>query len=251
MRISGSIFTQLKAHLKLNPTLRKLKRRLDLLQIVKFDIFEHLISEISEHDVSVVIDVGANVGQFGFDLRKAGYSGQIYSFEPTTNAFQELVKTSRNDRDWHIFRVALGSINGAARINISGNSSLSSSFLKVNPKHLEIFPNSHTISQEEVTVNTLDTVFSENFIDPNKVLLKIDTQGFELEVLRGALKALEFIPLCFLEISITELYEEEPKMLEILNLLNEYGKNVSNMTPGVTKTNGEILQFDLLAKKIN
>jgi hypothetical protein len=147
--------------------------------------------------------------------------------------------------------VALGSINGAARINISGNSSLSSSFLKVNPKHLEIFPNSHTISQEEVTVNTLDTVFSENFIDPNKVLLKIDTQGFELEVLRGALKALEFIPLCFLEISITELYEEEPKMLEILNLLNEYGKNVSNMTPGVTKTNGEILQFDLLAKKIN
>ena len=90
-----------------------------------------VIKYISLLDVSTVIDVGANVGQFGIDLRISGYRGEIISYEPVAEFFDQLQLNSRRFGDWKAFQMGIGSREENLNIAVAGNSGLSSSFLKM------------------------------------------------------------------------------------------------------------------------
>src|SRR5688572_14573283 len=72
------------------------------------DLPSHLRKILHDYRVDTVIDVGANVGQFGKLTRSLGYKGMIHSFEPVESAFSELSKEAAKDRRWVPHKMAVG-----------------------------------------------------------------------------------------------------------------------------------------------
>src|SRR3569623_2086262 len=127
--------------------------------------------------IDVVIDVGANRGQYARSLRDSvGFTGRIVSFEPLAEEFRELQSLAARDGNWTCHKIALGDSEGAGWINVSANS-FSSSILPVNEAALAIEPASGYVGREPVTVRRLETLF-ESLVGPAEIpFLKVDTQG--------------------------------------------------------------------------
>jgi FkbM family methyltransferase len=207
-----------------------------------------LVEYCKTYGITSIIDVGANVGQFGVDLRRHGYSGEIYSFEPTDEAFRRLQKTCGKDSKWVAINLGLGSKEQSSYINVSGNSGLSSSVLEMTDLHKSNFPSSEYTSREAINLSTLDVQIAILGLDPKLVCLKMDVQGFEAEVIQGAKNGLSRIPLIFFEASITKLYHGELGLLALLNILASYDHKVVELFRGTKSRNGQLLQVDVLTK---
>lgn len=200
---------------------------------------------IETYGINTVFDVGANIGQYGMQLRAIGYKGRIISFEPLSSAYEKLIFNIKNDKQWEAANYAIGSINGSAEINIAGNS-YSSSVLEMLPSHLKSAPESKYIGKEKIEIKTLDSVF-KYFInsDNEKILLKIDTQGYEKNVIEGASNSLKFIDTIQLEMSLIPLYEGELLFNEMYSLLYDKGYSLISIEPGFSdKETGQLLQVD-------
>ena len=206
---------------------------------------------MEDSNVSNVIDVGANVGQFGLDIRRHGFKGQIVSYEPVNETFGLLTQTTRRHQPWKAIQLGLGAAESERTINISGNDGLSSSLLEMGSLHLENFPDSATVSRQNISISTIDNQLVVLGLRPQEIMLKLDVQGFEAEVLKGASQSISKIPLCYLEVSITPLYEGEVLLLPILIELSKYGHEVIDVFRGIKASNGQLLQLDILTKLTN
>lgn len=196
-------------------------------------------------DIDLLFDVGANVGQYGKLTRAIGYQGEIYSFEPLKEAFAKLSNEARNDSKWHLTNCGLGSKQEELTINIASNSA-SSSILPMNQSHLEAAPTIAYVNKEKIRVNTLDSFIKEKNIDLNRnIFLKIDTQGFEMEVLRGAENSLKNIKGVQLEMSLFTMYDGEALYDEMIAYLKERGFQLFSLEPGLSNhKTGQLLQVD-------
>ena len=213
--------------------------------------FTSITRNLKTSNVSSVIDVGANVGQFGLDIRRYGFQGQIVSYEPVNETFELLTQTIRRHQPWKAIQLGLGAEESERLINISGNDGLSSSLLEMGSLHLENFPKSATVSQQKISISTIDNQLESLGILPQDIMLKLDVQGLEAEVLKGASKSLSKIPLCYLEVSIIPLYEGEISFLPILIELSKFGHEVIDVFRGIKASNGQLLQLDILTKLSN
>ncbi len=194
--------------------------------------------------IDVVLDVGANAGQYAQDLRELGFTGRICSFEPLTAPFQVLRERAAGDPGWSAFNFGLGYVTGHTTINVAGNSE-SSSLLDMLPRHLEAAPDSGFVGTEEVEIKTLDSVFDDLCAPGERVCLKIDTQGFERRVLRGADRSLPGIGTLQVEMSLTPLYVGEPTFVEMSQLLLDKGYTMVGLEPGFADPRtGQLLQAD-------
>jgi FkbM family methyltransferase len=193
----------------------------------------------------MVVDVGANEGQFAANLRTIGYRGRIYSFEPSALAHARLIDAASGDAAWKIGpRVACGSEAVAGYLNVSNNS-VSSSILHMTTLHEDAAPGSSVGRMEEIEIVPLDCVMTEESVKEAAILLKIDTQGYELEVLRGAPRTLGRTNVVLVELSCVELYRAQPLFYEICAFLCERGFRLADIVPGLRdRTSGDILQFD-------
>ena len=203
---------------------------------------------LDELQIDSVIDVGANVGQFGLDIRRHGFKGLIVSFEPVQENFKNLSRTILKSSPWKALQLGLGAADSDQLINVSGNAGLSSSILKMKTLHLENFQDSVTVASERIVISTVDKQLEVLGLSPEHVMLKIDVQGYEAEVLKGATKSLSKIPLCYLEVSLTPLYEGEITFLPILIELASFGHEVIDVFRGIKSIDGKLLQLDILTK---
>lgn len=196
-------------------------------------------------DIDLVIDVGANSGQFAYQLRHdIDYDGRIVSFEPLSSAFTLLQANARNDPNWSVYNFALGDIEGVNEINIAGNS-VSSSLLAMLPSHVQAAPSSAYIDQEAIEVRTLDSVFGGLRASDHNVYMKIDTQGFEANVLRGADNSLMEIDIVQIEMSLVPLYGTELLFDELYKIMADKGYCLVSIEPGFSDRNsGRLLQVD-------
>ena len=233
---------------RINRHLRKIKSILNVLTKINQSPQQSIYKLLQRSNVTTIIDVGANVGQFGIDMRRAGFNGQIISYEPGQESFELLHEAARKNAPWKILQLALGSVEAEQVINISGNSGLSSSLLEMETDHLKYFPTSRTIKQEIVQISTLDKQIINLGLDPQFILLKLDVQGYEFEVLQGASNSLSKIPFCFLEVSLFPLYKGELGWIQIVNLLAAAGHEVIDLYRGTETKNGKLLQIDILTK---
>ncbi len=80
---------------------------------------------LDRYQINVVIDVGANEGQFASELRRMGYQGKIISFEPIASVFEKLKKVASTDRDWDVYNLALGQKNSQQTLNKAGDTDFS------------------------------------------------------------------------------------------------------------------------------
>jgi FkbM family methyltransferase len=201
---------------------------------------------LSNNDISVVFDVGANSGQYGKMLRESGYRGRIVSFEPLTTAYKYLVNNARHDPNWQTVNVALGNFDGKTIINISANS-WSSSLVDILPTHLKIFPDSVYVGREEITVRKLDSIISEYDVGKDNIYLKIDTQGYERKVLEGAESSLSNIIGVEVESSLIPLYQDELLLPEMLSFMNIRGYTLLSVDPAlINPSTGQVLQIDCI-----
>jgi FkbM family methyltransferase len=194
--------------------------------------------------IDLVLDVGANAGIYGRELRESGYRGRIVSFEPQAAAFARLLETIEGDPAWEALNLALGDREGEATLNIAANS-LSSSILEMLPAHEQAAPDSGYVGRERVRLATLDSLSGQLRIQGRSVCLKIDTQGFEESVLRGAAGSLEAIHTLQLEMSLTPLYQGELLFPQMHALLAGKGYELVAVEPGFADPEtGRLLQLD-------
>jgi FkbM family methyltransferase len=212
-----------------NPEQHPQRRRLQLLR---------------HHEIDLVLDVGANVGQFAIELRRSGYRGRIVSFEPLADAFAELQIAARGDASWRVVKLALGADKGTSVINRAANVE-SSSFLAMLPRHLEAAPHSNYRATEVVEVETLDAMFGEYCSGARRIFLKIDTQGFESQVLDGATESMARIDLVQLELSLVPLYKGQALMDELKSRLEALGYALIGLDSSFADARtGQVLQVD-------
>jgi FkbM family methyltransferase len=205
---------------------------------------------IRERGVTLVLDVGANNGPFARSLRASGYPGRIVSFEPQSTAYTDLAAAAAADARWECRRVALGARDGDARLHLAANSS-SSSFLEMGAQHLRSAPESLYIGDEDVSIARLDTLRNE-LVRPNDcIYLKVDVQGLELDVLRGAAETLQQVAVLDIELSLVPLYDGAPLFPEVVGHLGESGFGVLALEPVfVDPADQRVLQLDGLFGRI-
>ena len=198
------------------------------------------------HQIDLILDVGANIGQYGKLLRRLGYSGRIVSFEPLSSAYSQLKAASNKDSLWEVApRTAIGNENSQIAINVSANS-LSSSVLNILDSHVNAASNSAYIDSEKVKLNRLDTIALDYLEkDADSVFLKIDVQGFEKQVLDGATNILPLIKGIQTEMSLIPLYQGQLLFEEMIELLDKLGYELYSVIPGLADPQtGRLLQMD-------
>ncbi|MCB0515603.1 MAG: FkbM family methyltransferase [Chitinophagales bacterium] len=194
--------------------------------------------------VNKIIDVGASIGQYALLCRRLGFKGKIISFEPLSASFAELQKNKASDTLWLIHNFALGDEATKTTINVAQNA-FSSSLLEMLPAHVHSAPESQYVSQETITIKTLDSIFGTIYEPNDKIFLKIDTQGYERNVLIGAAKSLENIVGLQLEMSLMPLYADEMLFDEMLHFVQTLGFKLFSLENGFyDKKTGQLLQVD-------
>jgi FkbM family methyltransferase len=198
---------------------------------------------LAKHDVDLVLDVGAAKGGYGKSLRKFGYTGRIISFEPLSASYAALSATIGNDPRWTAHQLALGTESGQATINVASNSA-SSSFRPMLDSHRAAAPAVDYVAEETVTVARLDDVADENLAAARHPFLKVDTQGFEREVLAGSADLVSRCVGIQLELSFIPLYDGGMLVDEAVAWAYEQGFHLANLEQGYSARSGEILQVD-------
>ena len=204
------------------------------------------IRQLDFNGVNLVLDVGANIGQFGRkNLRDAGYRGRIVSFEPLSTAWNTLSAEASRDSLWNIApRMAIGDKNGDVRINVAQNS-VSSSILDMLPNHRQFAPQSAYIAVESVPIKRLDEIVPQYLLPDSRIFLKIDTQGFEDFVLQGAQGILDRVVGIQLELSIIPLYEGQQLFDEMILRMKQAGFELWGISIAfVDMDSGRTLQVD-------
>lgn len=204
-----------------------------------------LVASLKKFEIDLVLDVGANRGQFASGIRQGGYSGKIVSFEPLTIAHAKLTKISATDQLWEVYhRCAIGDHDSEVTINVAGNSA-SSSILPMLESLISAAPHTAYVGQETTSLLRLDSIDPKYFSEYKNPFLKIDTQGFEWQVLDGALNSLPYVKGLLLELTLTPLYSGQHLWEDFLVRLKDEGFTLWALQPGFTDSlNGRTYQVD-------
>lgn len=202
---------------------------------------------LDSFNVDLVFDVGANIGQFASELRSVGFKGNIVSFEPLSDAYRLLLARAERDAKWQVHeRGAVGDYVGEIEINVSGNS-VSSSVLPMTEAHSSAAPNSAYVASEKVSIATLDTISSKYLSMASRFFIKIDTQGFESQVLDGARETLAQAQGVLCELSLVPLYEGQLLWLDMIERLESAGFTLWSIQEGFTDSrDGRTLQVNAI-----
>lgn len=211
----------------------------------RYEFAQHLRKLLDHLNITTVIDVGANEGQYARFLRNEVYfEGVILSFEPGKELFDIIRERSASDPDWHCFSMALGEENKTENINIMARSQFNS---LLSPKGEGFFQDENTVVDSyQITVSTLDDFWPvlEKEHDLSSVYLKLDTQGYDFKVLKGSKKILPHIKALQSEMSIIPIYQEMPGYKEVTDFLTDNNFAHSGMYPVSHDANMRMIEFD-------
>lgn len=227
----------------IRPFLRALGR-----DLIVYDPGHHPMARraklLHSYNINQIVDIGANRGQYAQSLRELGYSGEIICFEPLSGAYSALKSWADIDGNVVAINSAVGDFDGEVDFNVAANST-SSSVLEMLPSHTEAAPHSKIERKERVSITRLDSVFEKYCDEKNNILLKIDTQGFEMSVLNGALDSLNKIKAIQIEMSFVPLYQGQALFPEVYSWLDSKGFQMVDVHPMfINPDTGEVLQVD-------
>lgn len=194
--------------------------------------------------VNLVVDVGANRGQFAAELRRSGYAGRIVSVEALSEPYGFLARTAAADPLLTAIHSAVGARRGRVTMHVAGNAAASSSVLPMLALHARAAPEAEYVGVETVEMRPLDELLQPHLGDPVTLLLKVDVQGYELEVLSGGSTTLSRSSLIQLEMSLVPLYETAPTYREMIDFMAHRGFGLVGLEPGFTSEAGVLLQAD-------
>jgi FkbM family methyltransferase len=209
-------------------------------QFDRFNELAHLRHLLAHLNINCVLDVGANRGQFAQELRGLGYVGRIVSFEPIPREFQAISKSFSQDQNWRGHRIALGSEEKTMVLGVPSLTVMSSLLEPLHPHG--------TLAQEIVEVKRLDRLFPSlvDGIETPRVLLKMDTQGYDVEVFKGAGDCIEQIVALQSELSVAPLYRNMPTYLEALGVYHAARFDLYNLSVVNRVADGGLLELNCL-----
>jgi len=199
--------------------------------------------------INCVLDIGAHFGEYGRFLRGIGFAGLIISVEPVEASWEKLSRYAETDRSWIVHHLALGPDEGLGELNLTEGSDFAS-FLGPNDYARAEFPDSsRVVGHQQVAVRRLDRLFDEctsGLANP-RVYLKLDTQGYDLEVLKGADGCLDRIVALQSEVSVKPIYQGQPSLTDALAQLHHLGFEVGGLYPVTRDREGRVVEFDCVA----
>ena len=199
------------------------------------------------YQFDLVVDVGANKGQFyNFIRRKINYKGLILGIEPSKNDFHILENLSQLDSNFKVLNMACGSEVGSARLNISKDTTMSS-FYEIEDYSMRRFPNISYIESEEVKVETLAHILSnQSYLNSSsKIYLKVDTQGHDLQVVKGLGNWSKNIIGMQSEMSLIPIYKNIPFYYDVLKYYQSQNFNLLSSIPVTRdKKDSTIIEFN-------
>ena len=236
-----------------NPV-RVLLKALRLLPVARFRrAMFHAVGAAIEHGVLLrrlqsrgilrVIDIGANVGQFTLCAREYLPDADVIAFEPLASAARRFRAVHGDDRRVRLVEAAVGPDAGSQSLHVS-KAADSSSLLPIGAGQRALFPGTDESHLETVRVVRLEDEMTDSGV-PTPTLVKIDVQGFELEVLRGCESRLDRIDLVYVECSFIELYEGQALAGEVVAWLGERGFRLA----GIGSVSAD-RQADLLFERV-
>ncbi len=194
--------------------------------------------------VDTVMDVGANIGQYGMALRASGYDGRLISCEPLPDAYRHLARRAGGDANWMTLHTAVGAERGTSTINVAANS-FSSSLLPMTAAHRNAAPGSEFVDSVPVPLTTVQQLVSDHGLHPARTMLKIDTQGFESQVLDGAGDQLSDFAAVQLELSFVPLYTGQQLFDQLVARMARVGFGMFCLDAGFADPRtGRMLQCD-------
>jgi FkbM family methyltransferase len=198
---------------------------------------------INANNINLLLDVGANAGQFGKRMREYGFNHKIISFEPVADTFSLLKSVAEKDGNWEAVNLGLGDKNESLTINVAKNSQ-SSSFLDMHETHIKARPNSVYIAEQLATIKRLDELLPQIVNGNERIMLKIDTQGYEKKVIDGCEGIFNMINLIQMEMNLTTLYIGELDFVGKISYLNNLGFELVSIESGFSDSNGRVLTVD-------
>lgn len=215
--------------------------------------YEHALRRaLAECRINVIIDVGANVGQFARRLRRIGYERRIISIEPSVATFAELQRAMAGDREWRGLCLAAGAERSLAKLKVLSASVLNSLCTPDAEALASIGESGVPIDEQEIEVRPLDDLLDEivRGIEAPRVFLKTDTQGFDHAVLGGAKKILSKALVLQFEAAVGKLYEESVDWMDMLEELFEAGWGPIGLFPAAHEmASGTVMEFDCLLRR--
>jgi FkbM family methyltransferase len=213
------------------------------------DEYARVLGVVHEQCITAIIDVGANSGQFAQGMLRQGFAGTIHSLEPQSAVHARMQAHARRHPTWRVAeRCAVGDQEGELVLNISRNT-YSSSLLGNTALNQRAAPATAYVGQETVRVRRLDEWAHAAGVG-GRLLLKIDTQGYELKVLQGASGIMGDIHAVLVECALVPLYEGQPLLAAMVAFLETAGFTVVDILPGLRDpNNGRFLGLDLLAQR--
>jgi FkbM family methyltransferase len=202
----------------------------------------NILHQIHKNNIKLdtIIDVGANRGQFAFASKIFYKNAQLYSFEPTKSTFSDLNKTMNSITGFQSFNMALG------------NETKSIEFIEYEDSHINSVLKSFDSKVKDkynVELTTLDALVENGTIKINgNTLLKMDVQGFELEVLKGSKNSLNKINYILSEVSFKKYYENQILYTDLDSYLINNGFKPIKVLDFLLD-NGELSQLDVLYAK--
>ncbi len=218
----------------------------DLLRRVGYEVIPFPADRLLRRSPDVLLDVGANEGQFAQAFRQRGFEGRIVSFEPVPAVFERLSRASAGDPAWAVRNEALGREEGRLPMHVA-NYDASSSILPPTDRMGEVADFLSFDTTAEVAVRRLDAVFDDVCRPGDRVALKVDTQGYESAVLAGAEGVLDRVDAVQLELSFLPLYQGEPPAETVMAWMRERAFVPAYLAPAfVQKPSRQWLQADVL-----
>ena len=213
--------------------------------LTSYAVGEHVAAILDRYRVNLVIDVGANRGQYAKRLRRAGYRGRIASFEPVPDVFERLRYAAAGDKRWSVHPFALGSEDAETSMHVVPGTL--SSVLAPSDFGAARYAQLREPEAVPIRVRRLDGVLDELTagLEAPRIYLKLDTQGYDVEAFRGAGdRVREFVGMQS-EVALMRIYEGMPRLPEALALYEESGFEVTALYPVSRETaTARVLEFD-------
>jgi FkbM family methyltransferase len=210
---------------------------------------DHVKRLLARYDIAAVIDVGAHHGQFATFVRDLGFAGRIVSYEPVSDSFSALERSSVADDNWEVHRLALGSDEGSESIRVAESTDFSS-FLSLSAYGAtDLSTKTGTVREERVPMRRLDSIWHGE-PESGTWFLKVDTQGWDMRVLEGATDTLGHVAVLQVEVALRPIYDGMPSLEDVLEFLRSHDFAPSGFFPVSHDARLGLIEVDCIAVRV-
>ncbi|PIT06447.1 hypothetical protein TSA1_32195 [Bradyrhizobium nitroreducens] len=206
---------------------------------------EHSVA-LDGRQYNTVVDVGGNVGQFALFAREKYPHARVFSFEPLEDCWNTFASIFDQDERVQLFRCGIGTEDTEVVINVA-NANDSSSILPPAAMQIEAFGTTVSATKDIQLRRLASVLRTDQIIAP--ALLKIDVQGFELDVLKGSKELLSLFETVYVEASYVELYQGQALAGDVLEFMREHGFEIQGVYNQYQHHIKGALQADFLFKR--